>query len=119
MMFMEIIFLNISQGLNLLVIGMLVVFSVLLLLYFSFSQLQRLADFFTKKENAPKTEVTAPKATAESANDEVNAAISFALYMYLNEQHDQESGVITIEKSKKPFSPWNSKIYGMNNTLTR
>ena len=44
-----------------------------------------------------------------------NAAIAFTLLHYFNEMHDEESGVITIKKVRKRYSPWNSKLYGMNN----
>ena len=50
----------------------------------------------------------------EVSGDE-NAAIAMALYMYFNELHDDESNVITIKRIEKRYSPWNSKIYGLNN----
>jgi len=46
---------------------------------------------------------------------EVNAAIAMALYQYLNELHDIESGVITIKRVSRNYSPWSSKLYNMNN----
>jgi Na+-transporting methylmalonyl-CoA/oxaloacetate decarboxylase gamma subunit len=46
---------------------------------------------------------------------EENAAIAMALFMYMNEQHDEESGVITIKNIERRYSPWSSKIYGLNN----
>ena len=30
--------------------------------------------------------------------------------------HDEESGVVTIKQVKKSYSPWSSKIYGVNQT---
>jgi glutaconyl-CoA/methylmalonyl-CoA decarboxylase subunit delta len=45
---------------------------------------------------------------------EVNAAISVALHLYFNEMHDEESNVMTIKKVSKRYSPWSSKIYGLN-----
>ncbi len=47
---------------------------------------------------------------------DVNAAIALSLYMYFNELHDEESNVITIKKIERRYSPWSSKIYGMNNS---
>jgi len=56
---------------------------------------------------------------ADTANTmmsgEVNAAIAMALYQYLNELHDVESGVITIKRVSRNYSPWSSKLYNMNN----
>jgi Na+-transporting methylmalonyl-CoA/oxaloacetate decarboxylase gamma subunit len=46
---------------------------------------------------------------------EVNAAIAMALYSYFNELHDVESGVITIKRVSKMYSPWSSKLYNMKN----
>jgi len=109
---------NVSQGVNMLIIGMLVVFSVLLILFIVFNQLKRIDSLFTKKEKSPKNDNSSQTSSQELSGD-VNAAISMAIYLYLNDQHDHESGLVTIKKSKKAYSPWNSKIYGMNNTLTR
>ncbi len=47
------------------------------------------------------------------------AAISVALHLFINEMHDEESNVITIKRIERRYSPWNSKIYGLNNTLQR
>ena len=48
-----------------------------------------------------------------SLSAEMNAAIAMALYSYYNELHDEESGVITIRRVSKTYSPWSSKIYNM------
>lgn len=42
-----------------------------------------------------------------------NAAIATALYLYFDEQHDEESNVITIRKVSRAYSPWSSKIHSM------
>jgi len=47
------------------------------------------------------------------------AAISMALHLFMNEMHDEESNVITIKRIERRYSPWNSKIYGLNNTIRR
>ncbi len=44
----------------------------------------------------------------------VTAAIGLALHMYFNEMHDEESGVVTIKRVQKAYSPWSSKIYEVN-----
>ncbi len=46
---------------------------------------------------------------------EVNAAIATAIYMHLNELHDEESNIVTIQSISRRYSPWSSKIYGMRN----
>ena len=45
---------------------------------------------------------------------EIHAVIALALYLYLMELHDRESEVITINKVARTYSPWSSKIYGLN-----
>lgn len=53
--------------------------------------------------------------TKTMMSGEVNAAIAMALYYYLDELHDVESGVITIKRVSRNYSPWSSKLYNMNN----
>ena len=58
----------------------------------------------------PKT-VTAEDAPAHDSGEEI-AAIVMALHEHLN-AHDQENTILTINKVKKAYSPWSSKIYGL------
>ena len=44
-------------------------------------------------------------------------AIAMALQLYLEDVHDDESNVITIKRIEKRYSPWSSKIYGINNNF--
>ncbi|HLP06364.1 MAG TPA: OadG family protein [Paludibacter sp.] len=50
-----------------------------------------------------------------SAGD--SAAIAMALYLYYSDEHDEESAIITIKKVERRYSPWSSKIYGLNNLI--
>lgn len=45
---------------------------------------------------------------------EVMAAIAMALFLYSKELHDDETLKLTIKRSAKTYSPWSSKIYGLN-----
>lgn len=47
--------------------------------------------------------------------EEVQAAIAMALYELHNDSshHDWEDTILTIDKVKKDYSPWSSKIYGL------
>lgn len=45
------------------------------------------------------------------------AAIAMALHLYYDDLHDEEQHVITIKKVERRYSPWNSKIYGINNLV--
>lgn len=44
-------------------------------------------------------------------------AIAMALHLFYDEVHDNESNVITIKRIERRYSPWSSKIYGINNTI--
>lgn len=99
------------------VVGYFIVFMALVVLYICFHFLPKLLDLIL---NAPKPKLK--KATAEGAVEgkpkkltgEVNAAISTALFLYFNEQHDEEDPIITIEKTSRTYSPWSSKIYSVH-----
>ena len=71
----------------------------------------RLRSFARKKGIDPAEAHTA----TYMMSGEVNAAIAMALYQYFNELHDVESGVITIKRVSRNYSPWSSKLYNMNN----
>lgn len=43
------------------------------------------------------------------------AAIAMALHLYYNGIHDEEPTKVTIKRVERKYSPWNSKLYGMNN----
>lgn len=45
---------------------------------------------------------------------EVYAAIATALHLHMAEMHDRENAVLTINKVARTYSPWSSKIYGLN-----
>ena len=96
------------------IVGYSIVFLSLVLLVVIFSSLSR---YFQKKE-AKKTEAVEVKETeveneANTSSDEINAAISTALYLYFDEMHDEESGIITIEKRN---TNWNAKSHELANS---
>ncbi len=60
--------------------------------------------------------VQAPAVKADKESDEMPvAAIAMALHLYFNGVHDEEPTQITIKNVERRYSPWNSKLYGMNN----
>ena len=42
------------------------------------------------------------------------AAIAAAVHLYHEELHDEEDGIITIQKVEREWTPWNAKFYNMN-----
>lgn len=63
-------------------------------------------------QSASAHKVTAAE-TADTAGD-VYAAIAAAIYLYDEELHDDEDGIITIQKVERAWTPWNAKFYNMN-----
>lgn len=96
------------------IVGYIVVFLALVLLYLVFNNLRSLLRIDLRKvfiSERSKKQITGKDDFKISG--EVNAAIGMAVFLYLNEMHDEESGVITIKKISKRYSPWSSKIYGL------
>ena len=51
---------------------------------------------------------------SEDTGQGVYAAIASAIHLYGEELHDIENTVLTINKVSRTYSPWNSKIHGLN-----
>ena len=99
---------------ELMLVGMGVVFTVLTLLYLVFSNLPKILKLKPSRRKTQETEANAAGSHhEEQLTGEINAAISMALYIYLEEQHDEEEMVLTQEKVSRIYSPWSSKIYGV------
>lgn len=97
------------------VIGTLVVFVALTLLVVAFNLLAKV----TKKSVKLPIKNTQPGTETQFLEKEITgeemAAISLALHFTVYEMHDEESNIITIKNIERRYSPWNSKIYGLNN----
>lgn len=105
-----------GQGITVAIIGYVIVFFALLLSFFLFSNLPKLVYFKTRREHLKKRKQEKRAKTADDdihVSADVTAAIAAALYLHYNEIHDPESNVITIQRVRKRYSPWSSKIYGL------
>lgn len=119
---MEILAINWYNTTVITVIGLLLVFVVLILLV---GILKLFGVAMQPRVLVPRVVKTAPdekvKVTPDTEMLEVDlpanasAAIAMAIYMYFNEQHDNESYKVTIRKIDRRYSPWSDKIYGINN----
>lgn len=103
-------------GITVTLIGYLIVLSALTFLFLVFSLIPKLLNTYTRArlKRAGKKEV---EKSTMGHSGEVNAAISMAIYMFMNEKHDLESGKITAKRLSKRYSPWNSKIYTIQGGL--
>lgn len=105
-----------ANGFGMTITAMGIVFGALLLLSVCFYIISRIGAvrFRNRKMTAQginPAEVR-PTERAEGDSGEEIAAIAMALYQHLN-AHDQESAILTINKVRKAYSPWNSHIYSM------
>ena len=109
----------ISEGYVILITGLLIVFSALvtLALFFNYGLpiMLYIYKIITKGKDKKISEIKV-KGDANFTG-ETSAVIAAAIHMYLTDQHDYESGILTIKQVKKPYSPWSSKIYGVQNRL--
>lgn len=111
---------NDSIGVGMAITAMSVVFCGLILLYLSFKLVGNLAVSLSKR-NAMKAAGITDEEEAEKQNlgansaDEI-AAISMAMHEYLNDAHDIEDMILTINRVKRTYSPWSSKIYTLRQT---
>ncbi|MCC8359443.1 OadG family protein [Salinimicrobium sediminilitoris] len=101
-------------------VGYTVVFFALLMLMFLFKSMPRVLNLGLSKKIREVREKAAARRNGDAKEEkyisgEVSAAIGLALTLYFKEQHDEESGIITIKRVARTYSPWSSKIYGVNN----
>ncbi len=112
-----------EDGFGMAIIAMSVVFIGLILLYVSFKIVGNIAIKLGKK-NAMKATGVTDKAEAKEKNlgshsGEEAAAIAMALHEFMNDAHDIEDMILTINKVKRTYSPWSSKIYTLRQTPKR
>ena len=121
---MNILAVNWADALNVVTFSFTMVFVLLVLIVFVLNIFSRIV--------APKVRVPKKNTTNEdenSTNPSVkeyveahlsagdSAAIAMALHLFYAEVHDEESAIITIKTVERRYSPWSSKIYGLNNLV--
>ena len=94
-----------AGGFTISIVSIFVVFISLGVLVFIFMSIPKLLELNIRKKL--------------KKSGDVNAAIALGLHMYFNELHDEESNIITIHTAQKQYSPWSSKIYGVQNQPVR
>ncbi|CDF80715.1 conserved hypothetical protein [Formosa agariphila KMM 3901] len=107
----------IEEGYIVLVTGLLIVFTGLIILTLFFKYALPLMLYIYKlisKGPDRKISEISPKVN-EDFTGEIAAAISTAIHLHLNEQHDHENAILTIKQARKAYSPWSSKIYSVYN----
>lgn len=104
------------NGFALTLMAMCIVFSALLLLCLSFLVINKIFAHVTRERKMAAHGIdplTTPRSERpDHDSGEEIAAIAMALREHL-EAHDTENTILTINKVKKAYSPWSSKIYSM------
>jgi Na+-transporting methylmalonyl-CoA/oxaloacetate decarboxylase gamma subunit len=93
-----------------------VVFIVLVVCALVFSALAFAIKYASKRRNqrkAAKSEGPVVIPGSDEIPGEVMAAISMAIHQLTNDAHDVENTVLTIARTRRTYSPWSSKIYGL------
>ncbi len=103
-----------SQGVVISLVGYVIVFIALLILFYSIAFLTKILNLNIKKliQAKSKTEKTEVHSSSEISG-EIATAIATALHLHFAEVHDFENTVLTIQKVQRTYSPWSSKIYGL------
>jgi len=96
------------------IVGILIVFGSLVLLSYIYRLLPRILTFNLRSRLLREGKIKASDSSDLSIPGEVNAAISIALHLFLDETHDKESQTLTIKKVPYRYSPWNMKSAIMN-----
>ncbi len=113
----EVIAVRDPWGIGMSVIAMSVVFLALLMLYLVFKNVGKSLISIQDRRSRKLEEVSAQPAITVSTGDisgDVYAAITAAIHLYNEELHDEENTVLTINKVSRTYSPWSSKIHGLN-----
>ncbi len=109
-----------SDSIIMVIIGYTVVFAALLILYSIFLLFSKILIYRAKAKCKQKGRTKCVENEEFQVSGDINAAISMALYLYFEQIHDEESGILTVKRISRPYSPWSSKIYGvMNNQITK
>lgn len=93
-------------------VGYLTVFFALVIMYLIYINIPKLINLNIRQKLRREGKEHETESGIEITG-EVSAAISLALYLYLNE-HDEESKILTIKNIQRSYTPWSSKIYNLN-----
>lgn len=107
-----------KNGFAMAIMAMAIVFSALLLLCVCFYIISKIGEKISRRNKAKSQDIDVKSLSKEERKEHTHdsgeeiAAIVMALHEHLD-THDRESTVLTINKVKRAYSPWSSKIYGL------
>ena len=100
-----------GHGFGMAAMAMCIVFSALLLLCLAFYAISKIGAAAARRRKAHAVGAEVPQEIDHDSGEEI-AAIVMALHEHLD-AHDSENTILTINKVKRAYSPWSSKIYGL------
>lgn len=110
-----------GNGFGMTLMAMAIVFTALLVLCLCFYGIGKIGAAISKLNKMRAHGVENPdvtdKTVVQDSGEEI-AAIVMALHEHFN-AHDTESTVLTINKVKRAYSPWSSKIYSLREVPER
>ena len=112
------IFLFNSQVWIITFLGYVIVFVALVVLVYVFLLVPKIINLQTRRRLKKQGKLQPEEIITDNdlqISGEVSAAIAMSLHMFFNDLREEESNVITIKKIERRYSPWSSKIYGLNN----
>ena len=96
--------------------GFCIVITALVVLFLIFTGFSKLVNHDFKKSKKTTTTTTTPSTSTAAGwkvDDDLAVVIGLALALS-KDVHDEESGFVTIQRVERRYSPWSSKIYGLN-----
>ena len=101
--------------------GFCIVITALVVLFLIFTGFSKLVNHDFKKAKKEKKTTTAPStSTAAGWKVDEDLAVVIGLALALaKDVHDEESGLVTIQRVERRYSPWSSKIYGLNGLIRK
>lgn len=111
-----------ENGFGMTLMAMCIVFSALLVLCICFYIISKIGEKISKRKKMESQGLSmrdVPRAERPQGDSgEEIAAIVMALHDHLD-AHDKESTILTINKVRRAYSPWSSKIYGLRQLPSR
>ncbi|HEX3008744.1 MAG TPA: hypothetical protein VHO90_14125 [Bacteroidales bacterium] len=106
-----------NSGLEVGIYSLIIIFSIIIIFVVLFSVVPGIRAYMRN----PRSKGTANGGNKNNSNIPAgdSAAIAAAIFLFMDEIHDKENRVMTIKRVSRTYSPWNSKIYGVNWLKTR
>lgn len=108
---------NDSWGGAITIVAMCIVLAALIILCVLFMGFGKISSrLLSKKKREAKGASASDSDDHDVDSGDVIAAIGMALAEHFDGKHDMEDTILTIQRMKKAYSPWNSKIYNLRET---